>query len=169
MTSIQILFLVVSAITLVSAVMVVTRKNLVHSALYLIVALFGVAVFFVLLNAGFLAVVQVLVYIGAIAILLIFAVMLTRGVTGDEDSAFNKNAVLAVLITLTVFAGLYLILSGWSAFGAVMPTDVDTSEAVVSLGEAFFSADGYLIPTITASILLLVPLIGAIYIARNRE
>ena len=167
MTSIQILFLVVSAVTLVSAVMVVTRKNLVHSALYLIVALFGVAVFFVLLDAGFLAVVQILVYIGAIAILMIFAVMLTREVTG-ESSAFNKNAFLSVLIMLTVFAGLYLILSGWSAFGAEM-VDADTSETVVSLGEAFFSADGYLIPTVTASILLLVPLIGAIYIARNRD
>jgi NADH-quinone oxidoreductase subunit J len=167
MTSIQILFMVVSALTLVSAVMVVTRKNLVHAALYLIVALFGVAVFFVMLSAGFLAVVQVLVYIGAIAIMMIFAVMLTHQVTG-EGSAFNKNAVLAVLITITVFAGLYLILSGWSSFGAEM-VDADTSEVVVSLGEAFFSADGYLIPTITASILLLVPLIGAIYIARNRE
>ncbi len=167
MTSIQILFLVISAVTLVSAVMVVTQKNLVHSALYLIVALFGVAVFFVLLDAGFLAVVQVLVYIGAIAILMIFAVMLTREVTGG-GGAFNKNVFLAVLIMLTVFAGLYLILSGWSSFGAEM-VDVDTSESVVSLGEAFFSADGYLVPTITASILLLVPLIGAIYLARNRD
>jgi len=98
---------------------------------------------------------------------MIFAVMLTHDVTG-EGSTFNKNAVLAVLIAITVFAGLYLILSGWSSFGAEM-VDADTSEVVVSLGEAFFSADGYLIPTITASILLLVPLIGAIYIARNRE
>ena len=167
MTSIQIFFLIISAITLVSAVLVVTSKNLIHAALYLIVALFGVAIYFVLLNAGFLAVVQVLVYIGAIAIMLIFAVMLTRQVTGD-GSAFNGNAVLAVLIMITVFAGLYLILSGWSAFGAEM-VDVDTSEAITSLGVAFFSADGYLIPTITASILLLVPLIGAIYIARDRE
>ena len=167
MTSIQILFLVISAVTLVSAVMVVTQKNLVHSALYLIVALFGVAVFFVLLDAGFLAVVQVLVYIGAIAILMIFAVMLTREVTGG-GGAFNKNVLLAILVMLTVFAGLYLILSGWSSFGAEM-VDVDTSESVVSLGEAFFSADGYLVPTITASILLLVPLIGAIYLARNRD
>ena len=167
MTSIQIFFLIISAITLVSAVLVVTSKNLIHAALYLIVALFGVAIYFVLLDAGFLAVVQVLVYIGAIAIMLIFAVMLTRQVTGD-GSAFNGNAVLAVLIMITVFAGLYLILSGWSAFGAEM-VDVDTSEAITSLGVAFFSADGYLIPTITASILLLVPLIGAIYIARDRE
>ena len=167
MTSIQILFIVISAITLVSALMVVTRRNMVHAALYLVVALLGVAVFFILLNAGFFAVIQILVYIGAIAILMIFAVMLTRQVTGD-GSAFNKNVLLAVLITLTVFAGLYLILSGWSSFGVEMP-DVDTSDSIAALGEAFFSADGYLIPTITASILLLVPLIGAIYVARKKE
>ncbi len=167
MTSIQLFFLVISAVTLVSALLVVTRRNLVHSALYLIVTLFCVAVFFVLLGAGFLAVIQVLVYIGAIAILLIFAVMLTRQVTG-EGNAFNKNVILTVLIAVIVFAGLYLIISGWSAFNTEI-VEVDTSEAVVWFGEALFSADGYLIPTIVASILLLVPLIGAIYIARERE
>ena len=167
MTSIQILFLVFSAITLVSALMVVTRRNMVHAALYLIVALFGVAVFFVLLDAGFLAVIQVLVYIGAIAILLIFAVMLTRDVT-DGISIFNRNLILAVLIAVMVFAGLYLVVSGWSAFGAVMP-EFDSSESVVDFGEALFSTEGYLLPTIAASILLLVPLIGAIYIARDRN
>ena len=166
MTSIQLFFLLVSAITLVSAFMVVTRRNMIHAALYLIVALFCVAVYFVLLNAGFLAVIQVLVYIGAIAILLIFAVMLTRQVTG-EGKVLN-NVLLATLISGVVFAGLYLILSGWSSFGAVMP-EVDTSDSIVAFGEALFSADGYLIPTITASILLLVPLIGAIYIARDKE
>jgi NADH-quinone oxidoreductase subunit J len=166
MTSIQLFFLIISAITLVSAVMVVTRRNMIHAALYLIVTLFCVAVYFVLLNAGFLAVIQVLVYIGAIAILLIFAVMLTRQVTG-EGKALN-NVLLSVLIAGVAFAGLYLILSGWSSFGAEMPA-ADTSHSIVAFGEALFSADGYLIPTITASILLLVPLVGAIYIARDKE
>lgn len=166
MTSIQLFFLIISAITLVSAVMVVTRRNMIHAALYLIVTLFCVAVYFVLLNAGFLAVIQVLVYIGAIAILLIFAVMLTRQVTG-EGKALN-NVLLSVLIAAVAFAGLYLILSGWSSFGAEMPA-ADTSNSIVAFGEALFSADGYLIPTITASILLLVPLVGAIYIARDKE
>ena len=78
MTAEQIIFLIVAALTLISAVFVVTSRNLVHAALWLVATLFGVAVIYALLNAGFIAVVQVVVYIGAIAILFIFAVMLTR-------------------------------------------------------------------------------------------
>ena len=74
----QIVFLVVAFATLGSGFMVVTTRNMVHAALWLVATLFGVAMVFVLLDAGFLAVVQVVVYIGAIAILFIFAVMLTR-------------------------------------------------------------------------------------------
>ncbi len=77
MTIMQIFFLIVGAVILGSALMVVTTGNLIHSVLWLIVTLFGVAVLYAILNASFLAVVQVVVYIGAIAILFIFAVMLT--------------------------------------------------------------------------------------------
>ena len=80
MTLEQIVFILVAILTLGSALMVVTTRNLVHAALWLVVALFGVAVFFVLLHAGFLAVAQVVIYIGAIAILTIFTIMLTRRV-----------------------------------------------------------------------------------------
>ncbi len=78
MTAMQIFFLIVGLVILGSALMVVTTGNLIHSALWLIVTLFGVAVLFAILDASFLAVVQVVVYIGAIAILFIFAVMLTH-------------------------------------------------------------------------------------------
>jgi len=74
----QIFFLIVAAATLIFALRVVTTGNLVHAALWLVATLSGVAVVFALLQASFLAVVQVVVYIGAIAILFIFAVMLTR-------------------------------------------------------------------------------------------
>ena len=77
MTIMQIFFLIVGLVILGSALMVVTTHNLIHAALWLIVTLFGVAVLYAILNASFLAVVQVVVYIGAIAILFIFAVMLT--------------------------------------------------------------------------------------------
>ncbi len=83
MTAEQIIFLIVGAVTLLSALMVVTARDLVHAALWLVATLFGVAVVYTLLNAGFLAVVQVVVYIGAIAILFIFAVMLTRRQIGN--------------------------------------------------------------------------------------
>ena len=78
MTGMQIFFLIVGLVILGSALMVVTTRNLIHAAMWLIVTLFGVAVLYAILNASFLAVVQVVVYIGAIAILFIFAVMLTR-------------------------------------------------------------------------------------------
>jgi NADH-quinone oxidoreductase subunit J len=84
MTPLQIVFLIAGALTLLSALLVVTRPNLVHASLWLIATLAGVAVLFVLLEAGFLAAVQVVIYIGAIAILIIFAVMLTRRVMADS-------------------------------------------------------------------------------------
>ncbi len=80
MSGMEIIFLVVALVTLYAALEVVTTNNLIHAALWLIVTLFGVAAIFALLSAPFLAVVQVMVYIGAIAILMIFAIMLTRGV-----------------------------------------------------------------------------------------
>lgn len=164
MTATQILFWVVSAVTLFAAVMVVTRRNLVHAALFLVLALLGVAVFFVLLEAGFLAVVQVVIYIGAIAILLIFGVMLTREVASEDTPAFNANLGLSLLIGFLVFAGLYLALDQWNEFASLAPV-IDTSNTVEDLGVAFASADGFIIPFEVASILLLGALIGAIAIA----
>ena len=95
MTPVQVIFIATSAMILVSAYSVVTRRNLVHAALYLVLTLLGVAITFVLLEANFLAVVQVLVYIGAIAILMIFAVMLTRKVVGEDGEVFGKTAKIA--------------------------------------------------------------------------
>ena len=92
MTGEQIIFLIVGAVTLGSGFMVVTVRNLVHAALWLVSTLFGVAILYTLLNASFLAVVQVVVYIGAIAILFIFAVMLTRkDHAADTGPQVNRN------------------------------------------------------------------------------
>ena len=113
MTPIQFIFIVLAAITLGAAFMVVTSRNLVHAAIWLIVTLFGVACFFVLLNAGFLAVAQVIIYIGAIAILLIFAIMLTRRVAQDSGPQINANWVLAALVAILLFGGLVWMNSLW--------------------------------------------------------
>ena len=94
MTIMQIFFLIVGVVILGSALMVVTTGNLIHAALWLIVTLFGVAVLYAILNASFLAVVQVVVYIGAIAILFIFAVMLTRKEMRDPRSAVEQRMVV---------------------------------------------------------------------------
>ena len=98
----QITFLIVAFVTLGSALMVVTTRNLVHAALWLIATLFSVAVIFALLSASFLAVVQVVVYIGAIAILFIFAVMLTRKDMRDQGPQLNKTWWIGALLALAV-------------------------------------------------------------------
>ena len=116
MTGEQIIFLVVGFVTLGSALMVVTSRNLVHAALWLVSTLFGVAIIYALLNAGFLAVVQVVVYIGAIAILFIFAVMLTRKDMRDQGPQLNRNWWVGALLAVVTFGGLFFLLQGWSGF-----------------------------------------------------
>src|SRR5512139_1325257 len=114
MTAAQIIFLVVAFFTLGSGLMVVTTSNLIHAALWLVSTLFGVAVVFALLNANFLAVVQVVVYIGAIAILFIFAVMLTRKDMRDQGPQMNKNWWFGALLAVLTFGGLFFLLRGWT-------------------------------------------------------
>ena len=162
MEPIQIIFLIGAALVLGSAVMVVTRRNLIHAALFLILALTGVAMIFVLLEAFYWAVIQVVVYIGAIAILIIMAIMVTRDVTGENVKPFNKIAVWAAGLSALAAGSLIWALSSWPAMETLAPK-ADTGEAVVQqLGVQLFSFEGYVIPTIIASVLLLAALIAAI-------
>ena len=165
MEPIQVVFLIGAVLVLFSAVMVVTRSNLIHAALYLILALFGVAVIFVLLEAFYWAVIQVVVYIGAIAIMIIMAIMVTRDVTGEEHKPFNKNLVWAGLLGLLAVVTLVWALTFWPHFGAEIQQTVDSQAVISDLGTQFFSGQGYLIPSLVASILLLAALIAAIKIA----
>lgn len=167
MTPMQILFIVTALVSTLAAVMVVSRRNMVHAALFLVLTLFGVAVAFVLLEAPFLAVVQVLVYIGAIAILMIFAVMLTRNVTDDSGEPFNKNTRVAALVGVLVFSLLVVMFGGWSAFTAY-PMAGNTANSIVQLGAALAAADGYVIAFEVASMLLLGALVGAIFVVWPR-
>ena len=169
MTPVQIIFIIVAAATLGAALMVVTTRNLVHAALYLVVALFGVAVFYVLLNAGFLAVAQVVIYIGAIAILMIFAIMLTRRVVTDAGPQLSPNWSWALAITAVLFAGLVWILSSWSGFASTAPQLGSASDPLMQLGQALVSPNAYILPFEVASVLLLAALIGAIMIAWDRK
>ncbi len=169
MTAEQIIFLIVGAVILAAGLMVVTVRNLVHAALWLVVTLFGVAVLYALLNASFLAVVQVVVYIGAIAILFIFAVMLTRRQAADTGASVNKNWWAGALIAVVTFAGLAFMLQSWSGFSkqaAAIPSGFD---AVNQLGEALTSPAGYVLPFEVASVLLLAALVGAVYLAFNKK
>jgi len=169
MTGEQIIFLVVALFTLGSGFMVVTTRNLVHAALWLVSTLFGVAVLFATLNAGFLAVVQVVVYIGAIAILFIFAVMLTRKDMRDQGPQMNRNWWFGALIAAGTFAGLFFLLQGWNGLSRTAAEIPSGFDAVAELGTALVSPNAYVLPFEVASVLLLAALVGAVYVAFNRK
>jgi NADH-quinone oxidoreductase subunit J len=169
MTAAQIIFLLCAAAILGSAIMVVTSRKLMHAALWLIAALFGVAVLYAILEAGFMAVVQVVVYIGAIAILFIFADMLTRKEARDTGLQTRKGWPAAALLGLLVLAGLaFLILGmpGVDRAAAAIPEDLDT---LLALGQALVSPDAYVLPFEVASVLLLAALVGAVYVAVEKK
>lgn len=173
MTPIQIVFLIVAAATLISAVMVVSVRRIMHAALWLVLSLLGVAIVFVTLESGFFAVVQVVVYIGAIATLIIFAVMLTRRDLQDTASQTGRNAWLAALVSALILVGLVGVLSVWGNFPALRG-GMDTTQAgemaqIANLGRLFVSPDAYAIPFEVASVLLIGALIGAIYIANEQK
>lgn len=169
MSPVQIIFLIAAISTLGAALMVVTTRNLVHANLWLIVTLFGIAVFFVLLNAGFLAVAQVIIYIGAIAILMIFAIMLTRRLTSESRSQINQNWGWAALIVLVLFGGLIWMLTSWQGFSTAMPALSAGAEPLHMLGTALVSPDGYVLPFEVASVLLLSAMVGAIMVAWGKK
>ena len=168
MTALQIIFLISAAVILASAVMVTVTRNLVHAALWLIAALFGVAVIFAVLEAGFLAVVQVVVYIGAIAIMFIFAVMLTRREMLDKGPQMNKRAWLAGILGVLLFASMVYMLSTWAGFNQA-PSWIGETDTLALLGNSLLLPSAYLLPFEVASVLLLAALVGAVYVASNRK
>lgn len=169
MTGEQITFLVVALFTLGSGFMVVTTRNLVHAALWLVSTLFGVAVTYAVLDASFLAVVQVVVYIGAIAILFIFAVMLTRKELLDHSPQMNRNWWLGALLAVSTFGGLFFLLQGWNGMSKTTSAIPSGFDAVAELGDALTSPAGYVLPFEVASVLLVAALVGAVYVAFNRK
>jgi NADH-quinone oxidoreductase subunit J len=169
MTPEQLIFIIVAVVTLGAALSVVTSRNLIHSALWLILTLFGVAIFYVLLDAGFFAVVQVIIYIGAIAILFIFAAMLTRRVMQDTGSQSNSNWWFGALIALLLFAGITLVLINWQGFTASAPELADPAGRLSQLGQALVSPDQYVLPFELASVLLVAAMIGAIFVAGEKK
>lgn len=167
MTILQAVFLALGLVTFVSAVMVVTSPQLIHAGLWLILALAGVAGLFVLLEAPFLAVVQVVIYIGAIAILIMFAIMLTRRLMREDSRSVNSLWSAAVLVSLILFSTLTFLLLD-SPVAADTPSDLpaDSGLLLQDLGRALVDVNRYILPFEVASVLLLAALIGAIYVAQ---
>lgn len=158
----NITFGVLALVMGVSALRVVTTKNIVHAALYLVLVLAGVAGIFILLAAEFLAIVQILVYIGAIVVLFLFGIMLTRAPIGKSNELDNEQRWIGVLVALGLFALLAAILYDGFEKTKVEPTQLTTSGDV---GLAIFQ--DYVIPFEVISVLLLAALVGAVVIARR--
>jgi NADH-quinone oxidoreductase subunit J len=121
------------------------------------------------LSAGFLAVAQVIIYIGAIAILMIFAIMLTRRIAKDFGPQLSAGWLWAALISAAMFAGLTYLYSVWPSADSTMPSLTATQDTLQQLGQALVSPDAYVIPFEVASILLVAALIGAIVVAWEKN
>ena len=161
----HVVFIILSAIALVGALGVVLNRNLFRAALFLVLSFVAVAGYYILLEAEFLAMVQILVYVGAISILIIFAIMLSRRMMSSEVKAFNEQWAWALVAALALFAILAFVLLGvvWPTAEASVPEN-----AISDLGQALVSPDQFVLVFEVASVLLLVALVGAVIVARER-
>ena len=162
-----IVFFILTVMVLGGALGVVISRNLFHSALFLVLSFAGVAGYYVLLDAGFLAAVQLLVYIGAIAILIMFAVMLTRGLMARHQSQRNQQWLIALLVAVLAFAVLVVVVLQVDWPVASEQAFASPNVSISQLGQELLGP--YVIPFEVASVLLLVALIGAVILAREME
>jgi NADH-quinone oxidoreductase subunit J len=162
MTSHEIAFVILAAIGSVGAVRLVTSRNVVHAALYLVVSLSMVGAVYLLVAAEFVAWVQVLIYVGAIVVLLLFSLMLTRAPIGRE-TLDNQQRGLAAVVGAGILAGLGYLVQDTFSGEAVDLTPVTTSQ----VGESIFR--DFVLPFELVSVLLLAALIGAVVLARKDE
>ena len=159
----EVLFWLFAVVMSVSAIRVVTTSNVVHAALYLVATLLGAAIMYVLLYAEFVAWVQVLVYVGAIVVLMLFGLMLTRAPIG-KLSFDNYQSPLAAFCALAVF-----VVSSVIMVDAFEGQEIDFTRTVGTkskeIGNAIFS--DFILPFEVVSVLLLAALVGAVVIARR--
>lgn len=164
-----VIFVLFALMVIGGGVLVVTSRNLIHSAAALILSLFGVAGFYVLLEAGFLAAIQVLVYIGAIAILIIFAVMLTRQLTDTDEGGMNSQWPWGLVTAVLALVILVIVINTVWPLGVDLVEMPSVNNPTAGLGTALLHPEQYLLPFEIASILLLGAMVGAIVIARTKN
>lgn len=159
----QVVFGIVAALIVFAAVRLVTTRNLVHGALYLLAVLAGAAILFLLFLAEFVAWVQVLVYIGAVVVLLLFGLMLTRAPIGNM-ALDSQTRPLAAVVSLAIFAITSTVV--WRTFKG-QKIHFSKPDSVATLGQAIFSR--YVLPFEIVSVVLLAALVGAVVLARKEE
>jgi NADH-quinone oxidoreductase subunit J len=155
-------FAIIAFMMIVAALGVVTSKNVVHAALFLVVVLAGVAAQYILAAAEFVAISQVLVYIGAVMVLFLFGIMLTRAQIGREAGLNNKGWVLGIPVAVVLLGLMSWVIV--DAYGDDTLPDTGPTPTE-SLSDQFLSI--YLIPFLALSFVLLAAAIGAIVLARK--
>ncbi|MEQ8142498.1 NADH-quinone oxidoreductase subunit J [Streptomyces sp. OP7] len=165
-TGVEITFLLVGLVTLGAAVVTVTTRQLVHAALWLVVALGGLAVEYLLLTAEFIAWVQVLIYVGSVVVLLLFGLMLTRAPVGRSPDADSGNRWVALPVAVAAAAALV-----WVVVDAFRTTWIDLDGAPAGstdvTGASLFQH--WVLPFEALSVLLLAALVGAIVLSRKAK
>lgn len=161
---VQIVFYFFAGITIISAAIVVFAKSLIRSAFGLLFTFLGVAVLYIYLSADFLAVTQIVIYIGGILILLLFGVMLTQRLYAFDKKSENYQFLPALLAVMAVFAILVLVMLKTEWFDGGQRPEVPTTAAI---GMLFMKE--YILPFEVASVFLLMALIGAAMIVRRKS
>ena len=164
MSVVEVIFVLLGLVAVGSALLVVTTTNMVHAALWLVVALGAIAGCYLVLGAEFVAWVQVLIYVGAVVVLLLFALMLTKAPTGRQPDLNVRRVVPAAVV-----AGLVAVLLGVTVVAGFAGVRIDLDEAVVGsaevTGATIFST--WVLPFEVLSVLLLAALVGAIVLSRR--
>lgn len=159
-----VLFVVFAAITVVSALRVVTTRNLFHTALWLVLALFGIAALYMLLEAPFIAGLQLFIYVGGIAVLIVIVIMVSRRVMTPQEKSIHEP-VTALLTALLLLVGIV-----WMILQIPWPQKplYAAQDNLAALGQALVDPSRFVVPFEITSLLLVVVLLGAIYIAKER-
>jgi NADH-quinone oxidoreductase subunit J len=158
-------FAILAVLIVASAVAAVSLRNLVHCALMLMAAFAGLAALYLQLGAQFVGFAQILVYIGAVAILILFAILLTRGSEPPRQSIFSATWVVGVAIAVAVFGLLSAVILSSRALTATVQPQPDLT--VRQVGEQLMSK--YVLPLEVIGLLLTAALIGAVIIAMHER
>ena len=161
------LFYFIAFLTIISALFVVLNRNPVYSAVMLVFCFFSLAALYVLLESYFVAVLEIIVYAGAIMVLFLFVIMLIN--VGKEIAATSIIVKAKVLpfVLVVLFSLNIILLILWRNEGLHQSNTISSVGSITAIGQALFTK--YLLPFEIASLLLLVALIGTVYLAKKRE
>ncbi len=163
-TGSEIVFVLIGVITLGAALLCVTSRNVVRAALWLVVALGGLAGLYLVLTAELVAIVQILIYVGAVVVLLLFGLMVTRAPIGRQPDLNTTNRPVAIVVAVAAFGLLVAALIDAFRF-AYLDLHIAGQGSPETIGSALFGS--WVLPFEVLSVLLLATLIGAIAVTRR--